>query len=127
MTRAEIIRRAREAGLSGLLPSEHVDGSGAVYASDENITGELERFAHLVAAAEKEAMRQDGWRRCAVGQGETQHCALLEAAVLAEREACAKAAEGYADFQLQLGDDLAQWRAIGALAVMAVISARGQE
>jgi hypothetical protein len=52
---------------------------------------------------------------------------LLEAAVLAEREACAKAAEGYADFQLQLGDDLAQWRAIGALAVMAAISERGQE
>jgi len=51
----------------------------------------------------------------------------LAAAVLAEREACAKAAEGYADFQLQLGDDLAQWRAIGALAVMAAISERGQE
>ena len=48
-------------------------------------------------------------------------------AAAAEREACAKAAEGYADFQLQLGDDLAQWRAIGALAVMAVISERGQE
>ena len=47
--------------------------------------------------------------------------------VEAEREACAKAAEGYADFQLQLGDDLAQWRAIGALAVMAAISERGQE
>ena len=31
-----------------------------------------------------------GWRRCAEGQGETQHCALLEAAVLAEREACAQ-------------------------------------
>jgi ribosomal protein L1 len=52
---------------------------------------------------------------------------IVEAAVLAEREACAKAAEGYADFQLQLGDDLAQWRAIGALAVMAAISERGQE
>ena len=52
---------------------------------------------------------------------------IVEAAVLAEREACAKAAEGYADFQLQLGDDLAQWRAIGALAVMAAISERGLE
>ena len=29
-----------------------------------------------------------GWRRCAEGQKETQHCALLEAAVKAEREAC---------------------------------------
>ena len=36
---------------------------------------------------------EDGWRRCAVGQGETQHCALLEAAVAAEREACAVLAE----------------------------------
>jgi len=34
-----------------------------------------------------------GWRRCAEGQGETQHCALLEAAVLAEREACAQICE----------------------------------
>lgn len=34
-----------------------------------------------------------GWRRCAEGQGETQHCALLEAAVLAEREACATLVE----------------------------------
>ena len=52
---------------------------------------------------------------------------IVKRAAMAEREACAKAAEGYADFQLQLGDDLAQWRAIGALAVMAVICARGQE
>ena len=36
-----------------------------------------------------------GWRRCAEGQGETQHCALLEAAVMAEREACAKVVEQY--------------------------------
>ena len=34
-----------------------------------------------------------GWRRCAEGQRVTQHCALLEAAVKAEREACAKIAE----------------------------------
>ena len=36
---------------------------------------------------------EDGWRRCAEGQRVTQHCALLEAAVKAEREACAKIAE----------------------------------
>ena len=34
-----------------------------------------------------------GWRRCAEGQRVTQHCALLEAAVQAEREACAKIAQ----------------------------------
>jgi len=54
-----------------------------------------------------------GYRRCAEGQRETQFCALLEAAVLAEREACAKVAEwpwgGYAN-------DIA-----------AAIRARGQE
>jgi len=37
----------------------------------------------------EQKLKADGWRRCAEGQGETQHCALLEAAVLAEREACA--------------------------------------
>lgn len=37
---------------------------------------------------------EDGWRRCAEGQGETQHCGLLEAAVLAEREACAQMFDG---------------------------------
>ena len=37
-----------------------------------------------------------GYRRCAEGQGETQHCALMEAAVLAEREACAQLVEQYA-------------------------------
>ena len=43
----------------------------------------------LTPVVEKE-LKADGWRRCAEGQGETQHCALLEAAVLAEREACAE-------------------------------------
>jgi hypothetical protein len=37
----------------------------------------------------EQELKADGWRRCAEGQGETQFCALLEAAVLAEREACA--------------------------------------
>ena len=32
----------------------------------------------------------DGWRQCAVGQKETQYCGLLEEAVKAEREACAR-------------------------------------
>lgn len=32
----------------------------------------------------------DGWRQCAVGQKTTQYCGLLEEAVKAEREACAR-------------------------------------
>jgi hypothetical protein len=43
----------------------------------------------LTPFAEQE-LHAAGWRRCAEGQGETQHCGMLEAAVLAEREACAK-------------------------------------
>lgn len=38
---------------------------------------------------ENEAMVQDGWRQCAVGQRTTQFCGLLHEAVAAEREACA--------------------------------------
>jgi hypothetical protein len=37
-----------------------------------------------------------GWRKCAEGQRETQFCALLEAAVKAEREACARICDSYA-------------------------------
>jgi len=43
----------------------------------------------------EQKLKADGWRRCAEGQGETQFCALLEAAVLAEREACAKICDEY--------------------------------
>lgn len=54
---------------------------------------QLETFANLVAAATRESMKVDGWRACAVGQRGTQHCGLLETAVLVEREACAQIAE----------------------------------
>lgn len=44
--------------------------------------------------AERDALRaemaKEGWRQCAVGQRTTQFCGQLEAAVLAEREACAR-------------------------------------
>ena len=76
MTREEIIRMARAAGFSGLLPSEHVDGTGDVWAADENITGEMERFAHLVAAAEREACAKEAkekWCFCASGDEIAQY------------------------------------------------------
>jgi hypothetical protein len=38
----------------------------------------------------EKGFRLASWRRCSEGQRETQFCALLEAAVLAEREACAQ-------------------------------------
>ena len=52
MTRDDIIRMAREAGL---LVIETADGGEAVYTWPHGITDELERFANLVAAAEREA------------------------------------------------------------------------
>jgi len=49
----------------------------------------------------EQKLKADGWRRCAEGQRETQSCALLEAAVLAEREACAVLVErGIGDWLL---------------------------
>lgn len=53
----------------------------------------LERFVALVAAEKEQQMIRDGWRQCAKGQRTTQYCGLLDAAVKAEREACAKACE----------------------------------
>ena len=76
MTRDDIIRMAREAGL------EIVHFTSTPEA--------IERFAALVAAEKEEQMTRDGYRKCAEGQRTTQFCGLLDAAVKAEREACAK-------------------------------------
>ena len=51
---------------------------------------EEELFVRFATAVQK-AMLRDGWRKCAVGQGTTQFCAMTEEAVKAEREACAEA------------------------------------
>ena len=52
MNRDEITRMAREAGFGVLLPG--ADGRGEIYDGDGTITDEMERFAALVAAAERE-------------------------------------------------------------------------
>jgi len=82
MTRDDIIRMAREAGLA---PASFCRWSA--YSDD------LERFATLVAAEKEQQMIRDGWRQCAKGQRTTQYCGLLDAAVKDEREACAKVCE----------------------------------
>lgn len=53
MNREDIIRMARDAGFGVLLPSG--DGGGEIYAAADVYTDEMERFAALVAAAEREA------------------------------------------------------------------------
>ena len=50
----------------------------------------IERLAALVAAEKEQQMIRDGYRKCAEGQRTTQFCGLLDAAVKAEREACAE-------------------------------------
>lgn len=82
MNRDDIIRLAREAGWH--------DGLLAVTFT----VPLLERFAALVAAEKEQQMIRDGYRKCAEGQRTTQFCGLLDAAVKAEREACAKMFDG---------------------------------
>ena len=86
MNRDDIIRMVREACDKGKVDAWY---NGFWTVTQE----ELERFAAIVAAAEREAMRRDGWRQCAVGQRTTQFCGMTEDAVKAEREACAKLCE----------------------------------
>jgi len=57
-----------------------------------------------------------GWRRCAEGQNTTQFCTLLEAAVLAEREACISEVRAYNGIHIYDAENIA-----------AAIRARGQE
>jgi hypothetical protein len=82
MTRDEIIRMAQEAGFT---PQRE----------EWVFTEMLERFAALVAAAERNRMIADGWRQCAQGQRTTQFCAVAEQAWEAAHEACAKVCDPY--------------------------------
>ena len=81
MNRDEIIRMAREAGLE------------EEWIIDPGSPERFERFADLVAAAEREAMIKQGWRQCAKDQRTTQFCGMVEQAIKEEREACAKVCE----------------------------------
>jgi hypothetical protein len=95
MTREDIIRLAREACRPDAPFRQYVGGVDCgLLMKDEH----LERFAALVAAAERDRMKSEGWRQCAEGQRTTQYCGLLEEAVKAEREACIKAVEDNEQF-----------------------------
>ena len=98
MTRDDILRMAREAGFNEFSDGLRDDGSRDTYLDcwPEN----LERFAALVAAAEREKLAH--WMRSmgyATGHGDTIEDLLdhlgtqiaegLEAEVMMEREACA--------------------------------------
>ena len=76
---------------------------------------ELERFAALVAAEKEQQMIRDGYRKCASGQRTTQFCGLLDAAVKAEREECARLCDHVPGLSID-----------GAKRVAAAIRARGE-
>jgi hypothetical protein len=99
MTRDDILRMAKEAGLA---PASFCRWSA--YSDD------LERFATLVAAEKEQQMIRDGWRQCAEGQRTTQHCKLLDAAVKAERKACVIACEKISE-SLYSYDNITEGRA----------------
>ena len=84
MTSDDIIRWAKEAGWKRVGRNPDTGPEFPV------LIGNLERFAALVAAEKEAQMTRDGWRRCAEGQKTTQSCGLLEEAVKAERDVCAK-------------------------------------
>jgi hypothetical protein len=83
----------------------------------------MAKFAALVAAAERDRMIAEGYRQCAEGQHTTQYCGLLEAAVKAEREACALIADEEFGSTLMIGD--AQPKHSSAWRIAAAIRARG--
>jgi hypothetical protein len=81
MTRYDIIRMAQEAGLA------------IAYAEcDEDDWQELERFAALVAAAERERMDLNTIHSCHA-ECQNPFCVRVREAVAYEREACAKVCE----------------------------------
>ena len=90
MTPDEIIRMAREAGLAEW--HESIQQHGFKFADVNN----LERFAALVAASERERMKWDGIHTCS-DVCDKPACVARRNAVLAEREACAKVCDKYAE------------------------------
>jgi hypothetical protein len=108
MNREDIIRMALEAGL--VKPSHPFNPWGA---SQEA----LERFAVLVAAAEREAIKWNSIHSCHA-DCQNPACVIVREAVAAEREACAKVCEDI-DKEYDGEDVLATWCA-------AAIRARAQ-
>ena len=95
MTRDDVTRMAREAGLK---VGTNISGITLVGAPMEHglahlTIDELKRFAALV----EQHLIQQGYRQCAKGQRTTQYCGMLQDAVLAEREACALVCDANAE------------------------------
>ena len=89
MNRDDIIRMAREAGFE-IGESDHKESIFNPYTNDEErLNAELERFAVLVAAKEREAC-ESLWKVLEIKDDQIRQ--VIEASVAVEREACAQIA-----------------------------------
>lgn len=97
MDKATVIALAREAGLSHFYDSEgHCTGVTDARLCEEEKERNDDRLAEILgrfAALVEGHLKSRGYRQCAKGQKTTQFCAMLEEAVKAEREECAKVCE----------------------------------
>jgi hypothetical protein len=98
MNRDDIIRMAREAGIGWL---ERAEG----------ISEFLERFANLVAAAERERIRWDSIHSCHP-ECDKPVCVAMRKAVAEERESCAKLLD-----DLAAKDKLSNYHKVAALLI----------
>lgn len=73
--------------------AEYVRAATEASFSEHELNPSMRDFANRIAydacAKLRAKLQAEGWRQCAKGQGTSQFCGQLEAAVLAEREACA--------------------------------------
>ena len=105
MDRDDIIRMAQDAGMT---PISQVSTADLICTKEA-----IERFANLVAAAERERIKWDTIHSCHP-ECDKPVCVAIRAAVTEEREACA------------LEVEKAGMEGYGTLAAAAAIRARGQ-
>ena len=102
MTREDIIRMAREAGFESF---DHRADDWVCFGD------EIERFANLVAAAERERIKWDTIHSCHP-ECDKPVCVAMRAAVAEEREACAKVLDEMAE-----KDKLTNYYTVAALVI----------
>ena len=112
MTREDIIRMAREAGWEKARPFDDCPACGVF---------DVEHFAALVAAAERERLKWDGLHSCHP-ECDRPACVHTRKAVEAEREACAK----ICDEKAEEWREMRGWLDDFSNEIAAAIRARGQ-
>ena len=102
MTKEDVIRMAREAGFESF---DHRADDWVCFGD------EIERFANLVAAAERERIKWDSIHSCHP-ECDKPVCVTIRAAVAEEREACAKVLD-----EMAAKDKLTNYYTVAALVI----------